>query len=346
MPLQNLKRTTLTKSGFDGPLLQKGLGIFVTSTFKNIITFGAAGRVDSEQEDLDRQISEFRELENRVDQHKTSMQGQIERLVKTKVSAIGSLGRLRELSRNLSVRERDLAERDFSQGDELALKGLDVAVTTLSAGETAINAAKSLGAGASTALGAWALVGAYGTASTGTAIATLSGAAATNATLAALGGGSLAAGGGGIAAGGAVLGGLITIPALLGLAAFNHHSANKKIAAMREYSLQVVHATESNQKALLIIDLAAHRASELAEATIRAESAFLHQFEAVRKKLFPRGVFSKLWRHLRQLFGGRFFNTAEVSEIAYIGNVASQLARIVDVKVFESDGSVTQGLPA
>ena len=46
-----------------------------------------------------------------------------------------------------------------------------------------------------------------GTASTGTAIATLSGAAATNATLAALGGGAMAAGGGGIALGTTILGG-------------------------------------------------------------------------------------------------------------------------------------------
>lgn len=48
---------------------------------------------------------------------------------------------------------------------------------------------------------------ALGTASTGTAIASLSGVAATNATLAALGGGALAAGGGGMALGTAVLGG-------------------------------------------------------------------------------------------------------------------------------------------
>jgi len=48
---------------------------------------------------------------------------------------------------------------------------------------------------------------ALGTASTGTAISTLSGVAATNATLAALGGGSLAAGGGGMALGSTILGG-------------------------------------------------------------------------------------------------------------------------------------------
>lgn len=50
-----------------------------------------------------------------------------------------------------------------------------------------------------------AVVMALGTASTGTAIASLSGAAATNATLALLGGGTLAAGGGGMAAGAAAL---------------------------------------------------------------------------------------------------------------------------------------------
>lgn len=52
-----------------------------------------------------------------------------------------------------------------------------------------------------------AAITAIGTASTGTAISTLSGAAATNAVLAALGGGSIAAGGGGMALGTAVLGG-------------------------------------------------------------------------------------------------------------------------------------------
>ena len=62
-------------------------------------------------------------------------------------------------------------------------------------------------AGAFAASGATtAAVMALGTASPGTAIASLSGVAATNATLAALGGGAIAAGGGGIALGSAVLG--------------------------------------------------------------------------------------------------------------------------------------------
>lgn len=64
---------------------------------------------------------------------------------------------------------------------------------------------------------------ALGTASTGTAIASLSGAAATNATLAALGGGAIAAGGGGIAAGIATLGAsTLGVGLLVGGAIFNY----------------------------------------------------------------------------------------------------------------------------
>ena len=77
--------------------------------------------------------------------------------------------------------------------------------------------ASGLTVGAVTAIGAYGVVGAIGTASTGTAIASLSGAAATNATLAALGGGSLAAAGLGMAGGAAVLTGIFALPVLAGI---------------------------------------------------------------------------------------------------------------------------------
>lgn len=72
----------------------------------------------------------------------------------------------------------------------------------------------SLGAGALTGIAVYGGTMAIGTASTGAAIAGLSGVAATNATLAALGGGSIAAGGLGMAGGTAVLSGLVAAPAL------------------------------------------------------------------------------------------------------------------------------------
>jgi hypothetical protein len=68
--------------------------------------------------------------------------------------------------------------------------------------------------GALTAFGSYGAAAMFASASTGTAIATLSGAAATNATLAFFGGGALAVGGLGVAGGALVLGGLVAGPAL------------------------------------------------------------------------------------------------------------------------------------
>ena len=83
------------------------------------------------------------------------------------------------------------------------------------AGSIAGGAAAGTASGALVAFGAYGAAQAFACASTGTAIASLSGAAATNATLAFFGGGSLAAGGLGMAGGTAVLGGLVAGPALM-----------------------------------------------------------------------------------------------------------------------------------
>jgi hypothetical protein len=93
-------------------------------------------------------------------------------------------------------------------------------------GGTAASLAGGAGVGALTAMGAYGLVGAFGTASTGTAIGSLSGAAATNSILAWFGGGSLATGGLGMAAGTVVLGGIFAAPAILALGLFTQKSAS------------------------------------------------------------------------------------------------------------------------
>ena len=78
-----------------------------------------------------------------------------------------------------------------------------------------IGLASGVGAGVAAQAGALWGVSTYASASTGTAISSLSGAAAENALLAWFGGGSLASGGGGVAAGTAVLGLVAIVPVLL-----------------------------------------------------------------------------------------------------------------------------------
>lgn len=111
------------------------------------------------------------------------------------------------------------------------------------------DAATGIAGGAAASFAAYSGVMAFGAASTGTAISTLSGAAATNATLAALGGGSLATGGLGMAGGTAVLGGAALAPVLLvGGLAYNSH-ANKCLDKAKD-------ASEESKKAIIKLDQA------------------------------------------------------------------------------------------
>jgi hypothetical protein len=109
----------------------------------------------------------------------------------------------------------------------------------LEAEKLAIDSGKAIGAAYTAGQGTVALVGLFGTASTGTAIGSLSGAAAWNATLAWLGGGSLAAGGGGMALGTVVLGGIALGPALMIGGFFLGGEGEKALTNARKYEAKV-----------------------------------------------------------------------------------------------------------
>lgn len=98
--------------------------------------------------------------------------------------------------------------------------------------------------GALTAFGAYGAAQALACASTGTAIASLSGAAATNATLAFFGGGSLAAGGLGMAGGTAVLGGLVAGPALMVMGLVAGAAAKKNLEKAYTNKLEAIQIAE------------------------------------------------------------------------------------------------------
>jgi transcriptional regulator with XRE-family HTH domain len=119
--------------------------------------------------------------------------------------------------------------------------------------ESAAGAIAGAGVGAGTAAGVFAAVSTAATASTGTAIASLSGAAASSATLAWLGGGSLAAGGMGVAGGTVVLTGIVALPALLavgGVLVWKGRKLRKEAEAEAEKLDAAQQALEDMQRAL------------------------------------------------------------------------------------------------
>lgn len=119
---------------------------------------------------------------------------------------------------------QELKNLHITEGDFKELKELGNF-----AAEVAGGAGTGVIGGALTAFGAYGAAASFGSASTGTAIATLHGAAATNATLAFFGGGSVAAGGLGMAGGVVVLGGLVAGPALAVMGIITDAGSQKKV---------------------------------------------------------------------------------------------------------------------
>ncbi|WP_406731283.1 helix-turn-helix domain-containing protein [Streptomyces sp. NBC_01794] len=114
--------------------------------------------------------------------------------------------------------ERPSEEEIESTGEipsAIRIEAMSVGIANAIRGAAAGAAVGAVGAaaGGAAAYGAFTAAALFGTASTGTAISTLSGVAATNATLALLGGGTLAAGGAGMAGGTLLLTGMVAAPA-------------------------------------------------------------------------------------------------------------------------------------
>ena len=145
-------------------------------------------------------------------------------------------------------------------------------------------------AGGAVAFGAYSAAGAFAAASTGTAIAGLSGAAATNATLAFFGGGAIAAGGLGMAGGMVVLGGVVAGPALLVLGAVMGAKANENLE--NAYSnLSMVQEAEA-QVNLLVTSCngIAQRADLFTRALIKLDLLALPQINALANTIKTEGT--------------------------------------------------------
>ncbi len=148
--------------------------------------------------------------------------------------------------------------------------------------EKSLEAEKGLAGGAASgvlmAMGACGSVGAFATASTGTAIASLSGAAATNATLAWLGGGSLAAGGFGMTGGMVALGGIALAPILFIGGFFMAARAEEALTEAQSYAAKVDVAVAEMEK--VKVSLGAIREAAAEQTAVIRE--MVRRFERVR----------------------------------------------------------------
>lgn len=127
-----------------------------------------------------------------------------------------------------------------------------------------------------------AAVMALGTASTGTAIASLSGVAATNAALAAIGGGAVAAGGGGMALGSAILGGAtLGVGLLVGGVIFNITGTSLSNKADEAWA-QMKKAEGEIDKICLYLEELFNAADKFYSTLLKTNRTYYEHFEKLR----------------------------------------------------------------
>lgn len=302
--------------------------------FKNIVTFGAARRVERKMDDFEDLRVRYEKIYQEMEVKRKKVNKVLENVIETKVAALKSLQKISSISKNLKSRDRDFIYRKV--GNNLETVDFGRVDQTISAGQVALSATKSISAGVGTALGAWALVSTVGTASTGAAIAGLSGVAATNATLAWFGGGAIAAGGGGMAAGTAVLGGIIAVPALALLGVFSHIQAGKKIAAIEEEMKKVLGYIDQIEANLLKLKILEKRSHELIISIDKARDVFEQELLRTQKELNKYGKWSELLRWVRnRLFRQDYYSESDLKLIAYIGGLATDFSELIDTPVID-----------
>jgi len=199
----------------------------------------------------------------------------LEHLGSRRLESIPTLKLAAEFLQKARVRDRNLYQRIGISPEFLARwEGPDGNESTVIS-----NASKSVTAGVSTAISVYGAVGAFGSASTGTAISTLSGAAAQKATLAWLGGGSMAAGGGGMAIGVITLGSLFVGPAALVTGLIKMSNAARFETEVEGKKAEMKVARVQIKQQIEVIKIYRHRICELRESIEETEKSLKRLIE-------------------------------------------------------------------
>lgn len=214
------------------------------------------------------------------------------------------------------LQKMHIDEQDFAE-----LKAMANFAVSLAGGAVAGTAG-----GALVAFGAYSAAQAFACASTGTAIASLSGAAATNATLAFFGGGSLAAGGIGMAGGAAVLGGLVAGPAVMVLGFVAGHVSKKELEKAR------INQAEALQGAAQL------RTASLQCETIRRRTYMFYNLLARLDTYFLPLIYKMEDIYKQEGEDYRLYTPESKKVIASCASVAVTMKSILDTPLLTDDG--------
>ncbi len=222
------------------------------------------------------------------------------------------------------------------------------------------------GFGAVTGAISFGAVGWFASASTGTAISTLSGAAATNATLAWLGGGSLASGGLGVAGGTAILGGLVTIPIFVVGGLILNAKANAALNDARANRAMVKKFLNEVDTAIAAMNVIRKRINQMTEIIVQVDNLLIEQINELAKliikysrlsfvqkiiksfKKTAKYIFNKLnikipnWLVIENRIPYAILTNTEKEKLMIAVALAQTLKNIVDTNLLDDRGNITK----
>ena len=289
-----------------------GIGAAVASAIGGgAMILSAKDRIRNAKKHYNRRREDYEGAEQRYENGRKKADAKFNALGKRRLEALTTLGRAVDFLKKAKIRDRDLEQKLNISPQQLARwEDASVQATEVLGGLTSSGAA-----GVSTAAGVYGLVSTLGTASTGTAIGTLSGAAAKSATLAWLGGGSLSIGGGGVAAGTMVLGGLVVGPALLVAGFFANSKAEKVETEVAENIAEMDIAEAQMEQQLAVVKIVLRRVDEVYEATDKTDQAL--------QSLLDRS------------------SSASLEDAYKVARTAKALGELLDVAFVDKNGNIT-----
>ncbi|MUI54465.1 hypothetical protein [Aliivibrio fischeri] len=281
------------------------MGVFRTcgSILSNVVTLGGASELKHQRGLYEHEYKYYQYIHSLITERKQKIESDL--------SALGQS--IVDVQQTLVSVEKILTTT--YQLDTLKFDKPELLVNQMSRFHTSYSSALSAGfggvLGGTAAVGAWGLVSIIGSASTGTAIATLSGAAATNATLAWFGGGALAAGGAGMSGGMMVLGGIVAAPMIF----FATKKAYEKAEQLEQATQELKEAFPELEQLLVAAN---EQQTEVKVYTERMRAIcdnYVFEAQTLMTLIHPKGRWSRFYQWLRWLLRLNVFTAKQEGAI-------------------------------
>lgn len=291
------------------------------SAVKNFVSLGGHSKLEAAGKAYEYARGRYQSAYAEAVSLKAQVDAQVSSLGKETKSAMGTLKKAHSLLSANKGYVRRLTGVSVN-GVSISLPGLErarIALSGYSSGGALLGGA---GLGSTAAAGSWALVSILGSASTGTAISTLSGAAAYNATVAWFGGGALAAGGAGMAGGALMLTGIAIVP-MVAFAAWTTRSKAKELDEARakvDAATSELGETSRKLSALLPVVGGARRLLGESAQSLRSEEA------VTRRILYPHGWLSRIWWAIKSMFGRAVLTDTQVAALKRLDDVVDRFS--------------------